>query len=102
MVNTPGMICTFPDNATNHHFVSSMRVVPKYRRAGVGRQLFMSAHKWLPHNGAQNANNWVVSDNTQAISIYNAPGFVATDEYQPLPSGPKLEEQLYVYSESAI
>jgi len=95
-----GMIGAFFDNITSLPFISSMWVAPHYRRAGVGRQLFLTAQDWLHSHGAQGVNAWVETKNCTAILFYESLGFLASNKFEPLPSDMSRMEQLYVQSSS--
>ena len=70
----------------------SMWTSPAVRRRGAGRLLVAAVVDWAIATGADHVHLWVTSGNEPAQALYEAMGFVATGDVQPLPSDPCRDE----------
>jgi GNAT superfamily N-acetyltransferase len=70
----------------------SMWVRPDRRGRGVGGLLVEAVAAWAGERGYPALSLWVTKANEPARRLYERLGFVATGEYQPLPSNPALAE----------
>lgn len=70
------------------HLVS-MWTAPHVRRRGAGRALVQAVLDWA---GDRRVELWVTRGNDAAHALYEAMGFVDTDDVRPLPSDPGKEE----------
>jgi GNAT superfamily N-acetyltransferase len=69
-----------------------MWVRPDRRGRGVGDALVEAVAAWAGERGYPALSLWVTKTNEPARRLYERLGFVATGEYQPLPSNPALAE----------
>jgi GNAT superfamily N-acetyltransferase len=69
-----------------------MWVAPAHRRAGIAANLVEAVVGWASDNNATSVEFWVTRGNQAAVRLYEAAGFRATGEYQPLPSDPCKDE----------
>jgi GNAT superfamily N-acetyltransferase len=69
----------------------SMWVSPPARGKGYGSALIAAVNEWAVAGGWTLAL-WVTDGNQPARTLYEAEGFVATGERQPLPSDPERDE----------
>ncbi len=70
----------------------SMWTSPAARRSGVGRALVSAVLDWGRAIGASSVELWVTHGNDAARRLYEAIGFRATGDVQPLPSDPCKDE----------
>ncbi|REF37074.1 GNAT family N-acetyltransferase [Thermasporomyces composti] len=70
----------------------SMWVRPEARGSGVADALVRAVLDWAVARGAARVHLWVTATNERARRFYERLGFVPTDERQPLPSDPTLDE----------
>lgn len=70
----------------------SMWTSPSVRRHGVGGELVRAVVAWAADTGASTVALWVTDGNAPARALYEALGFEATGEQQPLPSDPTRDE----------
>lgn len=81
-----------PGRAPADAEVISIWVAPPARHGGLGRQLLDAVVGWACDGGARVVGLWVTRGNEAATALYQAAGFTATDEVQPLPSDPCMAE----------
>lgn len=81
-----------PDPAGSAIELVSMWVAPPFRRAGIARTLVGAVIGWARETDAATVDLWVTRGNDRAVRLYEAAGFRATGEHQPLPSDPDLDE----------
>ncbi len=70
----------------------AMWVDPAYRGMGVGRKLVEALVQWAWRGPATRLALWVVDSNEPAKALYRSMGFRPTEDSQPLPSHPDLQE----------
>jgi ribosomal protein S18 acetylase RimI-like enzyme len=70
----------------------SMWVSPAQRRAGIAPKLVQAVVGWARESDATTVDLWVTRGNDAAVRLYEAAGFRATGEHQPLPSDPCKDE----------
>ena len=70
----------------------SMWVSPTWRRAGIAAELVQAIVSWAGETEATTVDLWVTRGNDAAQQLYEAAGFRATGEHQPLPSDPCKDE----------
>jgi GNAT superfamily N-acetyltransferase len=70
----------------------SMYVRPKARGRGVGEALVAAVINWAAGRNARSVHLWVTETNSHARLLYERCGFSPTDEHQPLPSNPRIDE----------
>ena len=70
----------------------SMWVSPAQRRAGIAAKLVQAVVGWATETNATSVDLWVTRGNEAALKLYEAVGFQATGEHQPLPSDPCKDE----------
>ena len=70
--------------------LGAMWVDPAVRRQGIGRALIDAALGWARAAGATRAELWVTQGGEAAEGIYEAAGFKATSELEPLRDGSPL------------
>ncbi len=67
--------------------IVAMWVAPGHRRSGVATALIAALVGSARAAGAASVALWVASDNDRAVSVYEASGFVATGEREPMRPG---------------
>ncbi len=77
-----------PDRAELH----STWVAPERRAAGVGDALVGAVKEWCRARAVRAVELWVTETNEPARALYERHGFERTDNWQPLPSDPSLDE----------
>ena len=70
----------------------SMWTAPEARRTGVARALVEAVLDWARSVSAASVDLWVTRGNAPAERFYDAMGFRATGDTQPLPSDPSQDE----------
>ena len=80
------------DPAASSIELVSMWVAPAQRRAGIAAKLVEAVVGWATENNATSVELWVTRGNEAAARLYDAAGFQATGEHQPLPSDPCKDE----------
>ena len=88
-----GMVALVPDDGSDGQQVVGMWVAPSSRRTGVGAALVEAACALASELGAGQVCLWVADGNEGARRAYEAYGFTATGERQPLPSDPSVGEE---------
>jgi GNAT superfamily N-acetyltransferase len=81
-----------PDSTRSSIELVSMWVAPAHRRAGIAANLVEAVVGWARENNATSVELWVSRGNQTAVKLYEAAGFRATGDYQPLPSDPCKDE----------
>jgi GNAT superfamily N-acetyltransferase len=76
----------------------SMWTAAEVRRRGVGAALVAALLAWARESGGRQVALWVSRGNDPAMRLYESQGFVATGEYQPLPSDPCRDELRMIHS----
>ena len=66
--------------------------VAAQRRAGIAAKLVEAVVGWATETNATSVDLWVTRGNEAALKLYEAAGFQATGEHQPLPSDPCKDE----------
>lgn len=89
-----GIAGGFFDGATGANEVEcvSMWVDSHARRGGSGADLVAAVVGWARIERADRVHLWVTESNEPARRLYERCGFTYTDEQQPLPSDPTLDE----------
>jgi ribosomal protein S18 acetylase RimI-like enzyme len=85
-----GMLFARLDEARELMDIGSMWVDPEVRRRGIGCNMIRSALEWARAAGASRAELWVTLGNDGAERFYEAAGFEATSETEPLREGSDL------------
>lgn len=70
----------------------SMWVDPEARGHGLGARLATEVLEWARAGGAAKVELWVTTGNERAMALYDRLGFVATSNFQALPSDPCRDE----------
>lgn len=86
-----GSVTGIPTTPDTRQLVA-MWVDPAYRRLGIGRGLVDALVRWVWRGPADRISLWVVDTNRPAKALYRKFGFQPTEESQPLPSRPDLQE----------
>ncbi len=86
-----GSVTGIPTKPDTRQLVA-MWVDPAYRRIGIGRKLVGALVQWAWRGPANRIALWVVDSNEPAKRLYRSLGFRPTEEGQPLPSHPELQE----------
>lgn len=81
-----------PDPGGSSIELVSMWVSPAQRRAGIAPKLVQAVVGWARESDATTVDLWVTRGNDAAVRLYEAAGFRATGEHQPLPSDPCKDE----------
>jgi ribosomal protein S18 acetylase RimI-like enzyme len=81
-----------PDAGASSIELVSMWVSPTHRRARIAARLVHAVVDWARETDATTVDLWVTRGNHAAERLYEAAGFRATGEHQPLPSDPCKDE----------
>jgi ribosomal protein S18 acetylase RimI-like enzyme len=79
--------CYLCPRVSGRAYVTAAWIEPRYRGQGLGRQLVEAAMEWATAHGADHVRLWVDDTNPDAAEFYQALGFVATGESQPVSEG---------------
>jgi GNAT superfamily N-acetyltransferase len=88
-----GIVGGYRHDHTDSSFeLVSMWVAPAQRRTGIAAKLVEAVVGWADEHQATSVGLWVTRGNEAAARLYEAAGFRATGDYQPLPSDPCKDE----------
>lgn len=65
---------------------------PAHRRKGVAQALVNAVVGFAQEANCVAVELWVTTGNDPALKLYTEAGFTETDEFQPLPSDPCIDE----------
>ena len=90
-----GLVAVYPrDDGTDERHLVAMWVAPSSRGTSTATDLVEAVCAWAVRTGAATVALWVVDGNDRARRFYERLGFVLTGERQPLPTDPRVDEEL--------